>query len=146
MHSVRPIRLLKFLHCDDYYMITASVMKELIFEINFCHIVRPKKILFFPGMRVTREIFTQAAANLFFFNQFSRDILFSSLVSFAFLFLFFYVVVVCLLFLNLKIYILIHIWLCGRVSDKKIFTRPISGNKTTFFGLKFDNNDLELDS
>ena len=23
--------------------------------------------------------------------------------------------------------------LCGRVGDKKYFTRPISGNKTTFF-------------
>ena len=26
-----------------------------------------------------------------------------------------------------------HIRLCGRVSDKKIFTRPISRNKTTFY-------------
>ena len=32
-------------------------------------------------------------------------------------------------------YILIHSWICRRISDKKIFTRPISGNKTTFFGL-----------
>ena len=27
-----------------------------------------------------------------------------------------------------------HIRLCGWVSDKNIFTRPICGNKTTFFG------------
>ena len=33
-------------------------------------------------------------------------------------------------------YILLHIRLCGRVSDKEIFTRPISGNKITFFGLR----------
>ena len=32
-------------------------------------------------------------------------------------------------------YILLHIRLCGRVSDNKIFTRPISGNKTFFYGL-----------
>ena len=54
---------------------------------------------------------------------FSTDILFTSLVSFTFS-----IVVVFLL----KIYILIHIRLCGRVSDIKNFTRPISGNKTTF--------------
>ena len=40
---------------------------------------------------------------------------------------------VFLFFFTLKIYILIHIRLCGSVSDKKNFTRPISGNKTTFF-------------
>ena len=34
-----------------------------------------------------------------------------------------------------NIYIPIHNWLCGWISDKKIFTRLISGNKTTFFGL-----------
>ena len=38
-------------------------------------------------MRLTRKIFTRAAAN-FFFNQFSGDIAFSSLVSFAFFFVF----------------------------------------------------------
>ena len=80
----------------------------------------------FPEMRVTRKLFTRAAANLFF-NQFSGDIFFSSLVSFTFLYSWF------LCFLKLKIYILIHIRLCGRVSDKKKFTQSISGNKTTFF-------------
>ena len=33
----------------------------------------------------------------------------------------------------------LHIWLCRRVSDKNFFTRPISGNKTAFFGLKHYN-------
>ena len=59
--------------------------------------------------------------------RFFTDILFSSLVSFAFC------VLACLFFFWLKIYGLIHIWLCGRVSDKTIFSWPISGNKTTFF-------------
>ena len=38
-------------------------------------------------------------------------------------------------FLKLKIYILIRIWLCEWVSDKKFFTRSISGNKSNFFCL-----------
>ena len=38
----------------------------------------------------------------------------------------------CVCFLKLKIYILIHIPLCGRVSDKNVFTRPISRNNTIF--------------
>ena len=66
-----------------------------------------------------------------FLNRFSGDILFSFLVSFAFFdYCFFCLFVRC--FLKLKMYILIHIWLCGRVSDKKSFNKPISGNKTTF--------------
>ena len=65
--------------------------------------------------------------------RFSTDILFSSLVSFDFCLLPFFMV-----YLKLQIYILIYIWLCGLVSDKKKkkFTWPISGNKTNFlFGL-----------
>ena len=66
---------------------------------------------------------------LILFNQFSGHIL-CSLVSFAFLIL---VLFVCLIdvFFKSKMYILIPIW----IFDKKIFTRPISGNMTTFFGL-----------
>ena len=69
-----------------------------------------------------------------FLNRFSGDILFSSLVSFAFFvfsFFFFFCLFAC--FLKLKMYVLIHIQLCGQVSDKKFFTWLISGNKTTFF-------------
>ena len=68
-------------------------------------------------------------------------IIFSFLVSVAFCllvftcFFFFVVVVVFCLSLKLKIYILIHIQLCGRLSDQKKFIRPISGNKTNFFRL-----------
>ena len=61
--------------------------------------------------------------------RFSTDIFFSSLVSFAYISCY----ISCILFLKLKICILVHIRLCGRVSDKKIFTRPIYANKTTFF-------------
>ena len=68
--------------------------------------------------------------------RFSSDILFSTLVSFAFYVLVFFL----FFFFKLKIYILIHIRLCGWVSDKKNFTRPISGNKTTFFW-----PDVEID-
>ena len=100
---------------------------------------KKKKLLLFPEIRVAR-----AAA--IFFSCFSGDILFSSLVSFVFfvscflfvcLFVCFFFLFVCLLDVlwNKKMYILIYIWLCGRVSDKIFFTGPISGNKTTFFGL-----------
>ena len=56
----------------------------------------PKKLLLFLEMQITRKIFTWAAAN-FFFNQFSRDILRSFLVSLAF-----WVFFVCLLDAFLK--------------------------------------------
>ena len=72
----------------------------------------------------------------FFCNPFSGYTLFCSLVSFAFfVFLFFFFVFFCLFvcFLKIKIYIPIQIRLCGRMNDKKNFTRPISGSKITFF-------------
>ena len=83
-------------------------------------------------IRVTRKILNRATGN-YFFNLFSRDILFSSLVSFVFCFFCIFVFFYLFVFLKLKIYILIQIRLCGRVSDKTFFTRPISGNNTTFF-------------
>ena len=55
---------------------------------------------------MARKIFNQAAANLFFFNRFSGDTLFSSLVSFAF-FDFYFCLFDC--FLILKMYIVIHL-------------------------------------
>ena len=69
-------------------------------------------------LSVTRKIFTQAAA--FLFHQ-------------------------C--FLKLRLYILIHIRLCERVTDKNVFKKPISGKKTTLFlGLWYPllNVDEEL--
>ena len=69
-------------------------------------------------MRGTRKIFSRAAANFFFFySVFGRYSLsfFIFCIIFAFiLFLFFWLV--C--FLALNIYILIHIWLSGRVTEK----------------------------
>ena len=97
----------------------------------------PKKIiLLFPEMRVTRNIFP-GGRKFNFFHRFSGDVLFSSLISFAFFILFGFLLLFVCCSLNLKMYIMIHMRLCERVSDKKIFTRPISGNKTTFFGLTF---------
>ena len=88
-------------------------------------------------MRVTRKIFTRAAANLFF-NQFSRDFLFSYLLFLLFLhslsFFFLHV-----WFLILKMYILIHIWLYGEVSEKRIFHLAFFRKQDCFFlaSLKF---------
>ena len=69
-----------------------------------------------------------------YFNPIFSFLLWLLLLSLFSCFLCFFV---C--FLKLKIYILIHIRLCGRVSNKKIFTRPICRNKTTFFGLSIVN-------
>ena len=77
------------------------------------------KILLFSEMRITRKIFTLVVANLFFLNRFSGDIIFSSLVSYAFFVFLFVFLLVCLFFEMKNIYLLIHIQLCGRVSDKK---------------------------
>ena len=73
----------------------------------------------------------QGGRKSMFLNPFFGDILFSFVLSLAFFVFFFF----CLLvyYLKMKIYILIHIRLCGWVSNKKHFTRPISGKKTTFF-------------
>ena len=90
-----------------------------------------KKILLFPEMRVTTKIFLLAAAN-FFFNRFSGDIFFSCLVSLAFFHsCFFCLFVRC--FLKLKMYILIQIWLCGKVNDKKILPSRFPETRIYFF-------------
>ena len=61
---------------------------------------------------------------LFFFGFFCFSIFFS-----------FFCFLICVFFfcLKQKIFILIHMRLCGRVSDENFFIWPISGNKTTFF-------------
>ena len=51
-------------------------IKSFLLFFRLKTLIRPTKIiLLFPEMRVTKKIFTQAAANLFF-NQFFGDILF----------------------------------------------------------------------
>ena len=107
-------------------------IKSFLLFFRLKTLIRPTKIiLLFPEMRVTKKIFTQAAANLFF-NQFFGDILFFSSVSFASIGSCFLIWFVCC-FLKLIMYILLHIRLCGRMSHKRYFTQPISGNKNTFF-------------
>ena len=76
--------------------------------------IRPKKMLLFLEMWVTRKIVTRAAANLFF-KRFSGDIIFSSLVSFAFFVFLFLFCCLCFCFLKLKIYIMIQMRRCGRL-------------------------------
>ena len=64
--------------------------------------------------------------------RYSADILFSSLVSFAFCLLIF------LLFFKInKIFILIQIRLCKRVSDKNFFTSQFPESRITFFWPNF---------
>ena len=81
-------------------------------------------------MRMTQKIFTWAGTNLFFLGI-SGDILFASLVSFAF-FVFLFFLLVCL-FLEMRN---IHSDTRSTMRAGEIFIWPISGNKTTlFFGL-----------
>ena len=91
---------------------------------------KKKKKRLFPEMRMSRKS-SPAGPQIYFFNRFSEDIIFSSLVSFAFLCIL--VLLFWLFFLFFEI--LIHIWLCGRVSYKFFFTRPVSWSKITFFRL-----------
>ena len=82
---------------NSYSKSTPGRLKWHPFTYNlygFCF--RPKKIFLFPEMRVTRKIFTRAAAK-FFLTRFSGYIIFSSLVSFTFLYSCFFVVA-CLFF------------------------------------------------
>ena len=92
-------------------------------------------MLLFPEMPVTRNILPPYHRKSNFFNRFSEDIVFSSLPFFDFFDYFLLLLLFVCCFMNLKMYILIHIRLCGRVSGKMFFTRPISGKKTPFFGL-----------
>ena len=69
---------------------------------------------------------------LFFFDFFCSSLFFLTLFCFLFV-----CECVCECFFKQKIYILLHIQLYGWVSHKEKFTRPISGNKTTFFWPKF---------
>ena len=94
-------------------------------------------LLDFPQILLTTTAFSFSLSSLVSFA-----FLFS-LVSFAFCFsvcFFFVLFFVCL---KQKIFILIHIRLCGRVSDEKILNRPISGNKAIFFfGLSLNQGSV----
>ena len=82
-----------------YVKYCVQIWSCYFFYLNFLKIQvvlwSKEKSLLFPKMRMTRKIFTRTAAKLFF-NRFSADILFSSLVFFLFLFLLF--LFVCSLF------------------------------------------------
>ena len=84
-------------------------------------------------MCVTRKIFAQLAANLFVLLDYPKVFSFL-LVLFAFFCILAFFSLACY-FLQLKIYVMLHIRLCGRMSDKKKFTRSMSRNKSTFLGL-----------
>ena len=84
---------------------------------------------------MTRKIFTRTTAIFFLINFLE---IFYFLLQFLLFVLYSCIFLLVCLFFEIKNTLLIHIRLCGRVSDKKVFTRPISGNKITFF---FDLNN-----
>ena len=86
-------------------------------------------------MWVTRKIFSRGATNLFFKSIFWRFSLF-----FFSLFCFFCILVFLLicLFFEIKVFILIQIWLCRQVTDKKILHPAGSWKQGYFFFLALD--------
>ena len=75
-------------------------------------------------------------------SKFTNDIIVSSLFwcrYSLFFFSFFCFLSFCFDFLKLKIYVLIHIRLCGRVSDKKVSPDWFPETRLLFFGLTIFN-------
>ena len=116
------------------FVLSVAVLKFLRFKIH------PKKKYSCFRKYGWQKKFSPGRPQIYFFTRFSGYILFFSLVSFAFFNTYFFVCLfVCSLFFEIKnVYSDTHSTICGRVSDKKNFTRPIFGNKTTFcFGLNY---------
>ena len=116
---------------NSYSKSTTGRLKWHPFTSNlygFCF--RPKKNILVSGNAGDKKNLHPGGRN-FFLTRFSGYIIFSSLVSFAFFVFLFFCCCLFVCFLKLKICIQIHIRLCGRV----IFTRQISGSKTTFLAL-----------
>ena len=94
----------------------------------------PKKTTLVSGNATDEKNIHPGSGKFIFLNQFSRDILFSSLSFSIFVFLFFCFFFVCLFFEIKNIYSDIHPTL--RAGEyKEIFIWLISGNKATFFGM-----------
>ena len=124
---------------SKYLAIYSSCGNDLMFSVisSWQNIMQKIKYSCFRkcGRRVKSS---PGRKQIYFFNRFSGDILFSSLVFFAFFDSCFFVV--CLMLFKLNMYILIHNRLCGWVSDKKNF-HPANFRKQgfIFFGLSSFN-------
>ena len=100
------------------------------------YFLRPKKNYAFPEMRVTTKIFTWRPQIFFFKSVFRRCSLLFFCFFAGFFFAFFDSFFFCLFvwcFWKSKMYILIHIWLCERVSDKKKFHSANFQKQNSFF-------------
>ena len=143
----------------DLFLVRA--WETQLVNFNFVHIlVRSKKVTLVSEMRMTKEIFTWAVAKNFFINltEFFKQSLhlknysnntFLSWKTKSHIFyclkgkrrkfirmnLLVKIFFVCVFFWSKKCIFSYTFDLCGRVDDKKFFTQPISGSKTTFFGL-----------
>ena len=99
------------------------------------HSGRKIKNTFVSGNAGDRKNLHSGDRKFFFFQPIFRRYYFFFFSFYCFFVLLFFCFCLYVSFLKLKICILVHIQLCGRVSDKNFFTLPISWNKTTFFGL-----------
>ena len=113
--------------------------------LTLATLIRPKKIMllfpekrrrkkFLPGRPQKNNILFELYLKNYSDNTFRcwktkslKFVTINLLAEFVFL--------LCVVFWKKKYIFSYTIDLCERVGDKKNFTRPISGNKTTFFGL-----------
>ena len=126
--------------CISYAVVAYQILVSLVahkLTLNSCEQpgesydtikqVKRTPVKFANNIIVSRQTFHRYS---FFFLSFFCFLPFCSIFFVCFIFVF--------VFLKLKIFILIHVRLCGPVSDKEIFIQPISGNKATFiFGLSY---------
>ena len=106
------ILFLFFKVCNSYVVIVEQIPWFLSFHINCIKFIW-----------TTRRNSRLDLVSWKYPVRFSTYIIFSSLVSFAFCLLVFFLFFI--VFFTLEICILIHMRLCGRVSDKEILNRPI---------------------
>ena len=116
--------------CTSYVVVVWQILSFLSLHINYIKFIYNQEKFKTRSNKLKVHRANSQTKSLYLVRFFT-DISFSSLVSFTFCLL----VIFVFFFLKLKIYILIHIRLYERMSNKTFFTRPVSGNKTTFFGL-----------
>ena len=106
-------------------------MRMEIHQRKHSIILRPKRKTLCYRRCGWQEKSSPGQPQIYFFKLISQRFSLFLFSFLCFILYFCFCPFVCLL--KLKIYILIHIWLCRWVSDKKSFTHLICWNKTTLF-------------
>ena len=108
-------------YTNNHKSITDLFLTNKPFSFQFTSVMPKSKILLFSEMRVDEKNLHPGGRKFFFFNRFSGEIFFSSLVSFDFfcILFFFFCLFVC--FSKLKLNNLTHIRLYGEGEWSKYF-------------------------